>query len=46
MIPNEMRKYAHIDIRVPADRKSLLEKTLALINEDVEIKNFMARHQH
>jgi uncharacterized protein len=34
----ETKKYAHIDIRVPADRNSLLEKTLALINEDIEIK--------
>jgi len=34
----EIKKYAQIDIRVPADRNSLLEKALALINEDVEIK--------
>ncbi|GAP13683.1 uncharacterized conserved protein [Longilinea arvoryzae] len=34
----EPKKYAHIDIRVPAHRNSLLEKALALINEDVEIK--------
>ena len=34
----ETRKYSQIDIRVPAHRNSLLEKTLALINEDVEIK--------
>ncbi len=34
----ETKKYAHIDIRVPAHHNSLLEKALALINEDVEIK--------
>lgn len=34
----ETKKYAHIDIRVPAHRNSLLEKALALVNEDVEIK--------
>src|SRR5512133_266504 len=34
----ETRKYAHVDIHVPARRNGLLEKTLALINEDVEIK--------
>lgn len=34
----ETRKYAHIDIRVPATHNSLLEKTQELINEDVEIK--------
>ena len=34
----ETREYAHIDIRVPTQRNSLMEKTLALINEDVEIK--------
>lgn len=34
----ETRKYAQIDIRVPAQHNSLLEKTLELINKDVEIK--------
>ena len=34
----ETRKYSQIDIKVPAHRNSLLEKVLALINEDVEIK--------
>lgn len=34
----EPRKYAQIDIRVPAHHNSLLEKTLAIVNEDVEIK--------
>ncbi|MCE5209594.1 MAG: HD domain-containing protein [Chloroflexi bacterium] len=34
----ETKKYAHIDIRVPAHHNSLLEKTLALINNDIEIK--------
>ncbi len=34
----ETRKYANIDIRVPAHRNSLVEKTLALVNEDIEIK--------
>jgi metal-dependent HD superfamily phosphatase/phosphodiesterase len=34
----ETRKYSQIDIKVPAHKNSLLEKTLALINEDVEIK--------
>ena len=34
----ETRKYSQIDIKVPAHHNSLLEKTLALINEDVEIK--------
>lgn len=34
----ETRKYAHINIRVPTHRNSLLVKTLALINEDIEIK--------
>jgi len=37
-IPMEIKKYAHIDIRVPAHHNSLLEKTLALINNDIEIK--------
>ncbi|MGD0707103.1 MAG: HD domain-containing protein [Anaerolineaceae bacterium] len=37
-MPTETRKYARIDIRVPANRNSLLEKTLKLINDDVEIK--------
>lgn len=34
----ETRKYSQIDIKVPARKNGLLEKTLALINEDVEIK--------
>jgi metal-dependent HD superfamily phosphatase/phosphodiesterase len=34
----EPRKYTQIDIRVPAQHNSLLEKTLAVVNEDVEIK--------
>jgi len=34
----EPRKYAQIDIRVPAHHNNLLEKTLDLVNEDVEIK--------
>jgi metal-dependent HD superfamily phosphatase/phosphodiesterase len=34
----EPRKYAQIDIRVPAQHNNLLEKTLELINQDVEIK--------
>jgi uncharacterized protein len=34
----ETRKYSQIDIRVPTHHNSLLEKTLALINEDIEIK--------
>ena len=34
----EPRKYSQIDIRVPAHRNSMLEKVLAVINEDVEIK--------
>jgi uncharacterized protein len=38
IMPTETRKYARIDIRVPANRNSLLEKTLKLINDDVEIK--------
>jgi len=37
-MPVETRKYARIDIRVPANRNNLLVKTLKLINEDVEIK--------
>lgn len=37
-MPMETREYAHIDIRVPANRNSMLEKILALINEDIEIK--------
>jgi metal-dependent HD superfamily phosphatase/phosphodiesterase len=36
--PMEPRKYSQIDIRVPAHRNSMLEKVLAIINEDVEIK--------
>ncbi len=34
----ETRDYAHIDIRVPAHRNTLLVKVLKVINEDVEIK--------
>ena len=34
----ESRKFAQINIHVPARQNSLLEKTLELINEDVEIK--------
>lgn len=34
----ETKKYSQIDIRVPASHNSLLEKTLVLVNEDVEIK--------
>jgi metal-dependent HD superfamily phosphatase/phosphodiesterase len=34
----EPRKYSQINIRVPSARNTLLEKTLAIINEDVEIK--------
>ena len=34
----ETRKFANIDIRVPARRNSLVEKALELINKDVEIK--------
>jgi metal-dependent HD superfamily phosphatase/phosphodiesterase len=34
----EARKYAQIDIRVPAQHNELLEKTLALVNQDIEIK--------
>jgi metal-dependent HD superfamily phosphatase/phosphodiesterase len=34
----EQKKYSQIDIRVPAHANSLLEKALAVINEDVEIK--------
>jgi len=34
----EPKKYSQIDIRVPAHAHSLLEKALAVINEDVEIK--------
>ncbi len=34
----EPKKYSQIDIRVPAHPNSLLEKALAVINEDVEIK--------
>jgi metal-dependent HD superfamily phosphatase/phosphodiesterase len=34
----ETKKYSHIDIRVPTHQNSLLVKTLALINEDIEIK--------
>lgn len=34
----ETRKHAQIDIRVPTYRNNLLVKTLALINEDIEIK--------
>jgi len=34
----EIRKYAQIDIRVPTHHNELIEKTLALVNDDVEIK--------
>lgn len=34
----EKRDYAHIDIRVPAHRNTLLMQVLKVINEDVEIK--------
>lgn len=34
----EPRKYAQIDIRVPAHHNTYLEQALAIINEDVEIK--------
>jgi metal-dependent HD superfamily phosphatase/phosphodiesterase len=34
----EPKKYSQIDIRVPAQPHSLLDKALAVINEDVEIK--------
>ncbi len=34
----EPKKYSQIDIRVPAHANSLMEKALAVINEDVEIK--------
>ena len=34
----EPRKYANIDIKVPTHHGTLLDKALALINEDVEIK--------
>jgi hypothetical protein len=34
----EPRKYAQIDIRVPANKNSLMAKAQELINEDVEIK--------
>lgn len=34
----ETRKYAQIDIRVPTRHNDLLEKVLAIINDDVEIK--------
>jgi hypothetical protein len=34
----ETKKYAQIDIRVPLRGNHLLEKTLAVINQDVEIK--------
>jgi uncharacterized protein len=34
----ETRKYSQIDIRVPTQHNTVMEKTLALINEDVEIK--------
>jgi uncharacterized protein len=34
----EPKKYSNIDIRVPAHGNSLLEKALAVINEDLEIK--------
>jgi uncharacterized protein len=34
----ETKKYSDIDIRVPLQHNKLLEKTLGLINEDIEIK--------
>ena len=34
----EQKKYSQIDIRVPAQAGSLLDKALAVINQDVEIK--------
>ena len=34
----EPKKYSQIDIRVPTHPNSLLEKALAVINADVEIK--------
>ncbi len=34
----ETRKFSHIDIRVPTQQNIMLVKTLALINNDVEIK--------
>ena len=34
----EHKKYSQIDIRVPAQAGSLLDKALAVINQDVEIK--------
>jgi metal-dependent HD superfamily phosphatase/phosphodiesterase len=34
----ETRKYSNIDIRVPTHHNSLVEKSLELINKDVEIK--------
>lgn len=34
----ETKKYTTIDIRVPTHKNSLLEKSLAIINEDLEIK--------
>lgn len=34
----QTKKYAQIDIRVPARNNTLLEKALSVINEDVEIK--------
>ncbi len=33
-----MRKYTQMDIHVPARKNSLLEQTLAAVNEDIEIK--------
>ena len=34
----ETRKYAQIDIHVPARKNSFIEKTLTAINQDIEIK--------
>ena len=34
----ETKKYSQIDIHVPARANVLMEKALAVINEDVEIK--------
>ncbi len=38
MTAPETRKYSQIDIHVPTNRNQLMEKILAMINEDVEIK--------
>ncbi len=34
----ETKKYANIDIRVPAHHNGLIEQALAIINQDIEIK--------